>query len=172
MIRFRMVGDRRLKARLAHMNDTAQSPKRLWDRIHRDQQTLSALTIRALSDGGGSYRGVQWPGFRPQYVREDGTEVPAWGGVDKVRGKGRVKGRLRPSGTRVTARSLIMRDTGYLASAAASVRKTRRSGRLLIIETPVKYAAPQQSMRPFMFFTRADRQKYRKWAAEIIMERP
>ena len=103
--------------------------------------------------GGGSHRGVRWGGFAPQYTRKDGTVIPAWGGVKKVRGTGVVKGRLRPSGTRVTAASAIMQDTGNLRGKATSVQFRRTNNLLTFGTSPtVRYAADQEAMRPYLFF--------------------
>lgn len=104
---------------------------------------------------GGSYRGIYWRPFSPQYLRADGTLVPAWGGVDKVRGRGQVKGRKRPSGQRVTLHSLLMQDTGRLRSRATTgmVRLTPRS---IEFGPNLEYAAHQNAMRPFLFVTAAD----------------
>lgn len=66
---------------------------------------------------GGTVRGEDWAGFADQYTREDGTVIPAWGGVAKVRGRGNVKGKLRPSGKRVTEQSIIGQDTGRFRRA-------------------------------------------------------
>lgn len=54
-----------------------------------------------------------WKPFADQYTRKtDGVTVPAWGGVAKIRGKGTVKGRKRPSGKRITKSSMLLQDTG------------------------------------------------------------
>lgn len=70
---------------------------------------------------GGMFRGRKWAPMQPQYTRADGTPVPAWGGVKRVR-KGRglkrkggnVKAKKRPSGKPVKTSSVLMRDTGAL----------------------------------------------------------
>ena len=62
---------------------------------------------------GGTHRGSKWPAFKPQYTRQDGTEGPAWGGIPKVHGRGKVKGRKRPSGQRVTRESTQLQDVGF-----------------------------------------------------------
>lgn len=100
---------------------------------------------------GGRHRGVLWKYFAPQYVRKDGTVVPAWGGIPKVRGKGKVKGRLRPSGARVTSRAALMRDTGTMSSRAALVLRNQRT-RLVLGPQGVNYAEYQQGLRRFLFF--------------------
>ena len=61
-------------------------------------QRRTTLMFSRLSRGSGSFRGVSWPWFAPQYTRADGTVVPAFGGIPKLNGKGLVKGRKRASG--------------------------------------------------------------------------
>lgn len=115
----------------------------------------TALTFRRLGRGG-TFRGVNWPPFAPQYRRKDGTLIPAWGGVPKVRGKGTVKGKgrgqrvgdLKPK--RVTPSSRLLRSTGKLATAAMT--RVHKTPTVLVMDTPVKYARRQHSMRPFQFF--------------------
>jgi hypothetical protein len=107
---------------------------------------------------GGSYRGVTWTYFIPQYTRKGGhkgtgdkSTVPAWGGIAKVRGKGIVKGRQRPSGVRLRKDDSLMQDTGTMRSRAALVM--RQDQRTLILGPQgVRYAAAQQAQRPFLFF--------------------
>jgi len=108
---------------------------------------------------GGTNRGVTWKPFAPQYTRKaDGVTVPAWGGVNKVRGRGKVKGRKRPSGTRITRQSKLVQDTGTLRSrAAAVIRMTRTTGEL---GPNLNYATKQNEKRPFLFFTKGDGRKY------------
>jgi hypothetical protein len=109
-----------------------------------------------LSSGGGTHRGRRWRPFAPQYTRQDGTQVPIYGGLVKVRGKGRVKGRLRPSGRgRYDASSQLMQDTGTLRQRATvgTFRQTKTS---LSFGTPtsVRYASRQHQLRPYLFFNR------------------
>lgn len=125
---------------------------------------------------GGTYRGVTWKPFAPQYTRKDGTVVPAWGGVARVRagfrkgatgdasrpGKrstgvrmsrvsGKVAGRLRPSGQRVTKSSALMQDTMTLRTRAALVVHRDRFV-LQLGPQGARYARRQNSLRRFLFF--------------------
>lgn len=100
---------------------------------------------------GGEFRGVRWKWFAPQYRRQDGTVVPAEGMVPKVRGQGRVLGRLRHSGKRVTPRSSLMQDTGRLRNTVLNQMDVRR-GTILSMDTKLDYAKYQDSLRPFQFF--------------------
>ena len=117
-------------------------------RIYTDRKTQQ--TFDALKRGG-THRSVTWKWFAPQYTRKtDGMVVPAQGGVPKLYGRGLVQGRLRPSGTRVTTQSNLMRDTGDMRSQALNnwrIARQRMRCRLYL-----KYAAKQQSMRPFFFW--------------------
>ena len=108
---------------------------------------------------GGTYRGVSWDYFAPQYTRKtDGVTVPAWGGVPKIRGSGTVKGRLRASANvRVKAGDSIVQDSGTLRARAATVLQMSPTVlRLGPKGTPLKYARYQQKARPFLFFTKYD----------------
>jgi len=109
----------------------------------------SKETFRALGKGG-TFRGVNWPPFADQYQRKDGTIIPAQGGIPKIKGKGLVKGRLRPSGKRVTASSQLLRDTGQLMASIGHGMKIDNKG--LHIATAKNYGAAQQERRPFLFF--------------------
>lgn len=146
-------------------------PVALFRRIRHDQQAKTAMMFRRLAHGG-TYRGVRWPWFAPQYRRKtDGVLVPAEGGVPRMDGQGEVQGRLRPSGNRVGSQSNLLRDTGILRGAAATVSRLRNRFQTLEIVTPVEYAAFQQKRRPFTFFTRTDEQLYNRWAAEYIIQK-
>ncbi len=119
-------------------------------RVYMIRQT--SLTFRALKRGG-SYRGVTWKWYKDQYTRKaDGVTVPAQGRVRKVHGVGLVKGRMRPSGKRVTASSNLLRDTGRLSAAAGQTLSFRNRGKTMRMGTNVSYAEEQQKLRPFLFF--------------------
>lgn len=119
-------------------------------RVYMIRQT--GLTFRTLKRGG-TFRGVTWKGFADQYTRKtDGVTVPAQGRVRKVHGVGLVKGRLRPSGKRVSASSNLMRDTGRLSAAAGQTLSFRNRGKTMRMGTNVSYAEEQQNLRPFLFF--------------------
>ena len=119
-------------------------------------------TFRALRHGG-TYRGVTWPPYADQYTRKtDGTVVPAHGGVKKLRGRGNVKGRKRPSGRRITSSSNLLRDTGTLAAAAGTAWRFENKRHRLIMSTegPAKTYAPKQARtRRFLFFVIPDDRK-------------
>ena len=69
----------------------------------------------------------------------------------KSTGKERtVRGRLRPSGKRVTSQSKLMQDTGQLKSAA--LNRVNMSDTRLVMDTSTKYAGYQNQLRPFAFF--------------------
>ena len=99
---------------------------------------------------GGKFRGVTWSPWAPQYTRQDGTVIPAWGGVRKVHGRGLVKGRKRPSGTRVTKQSRLMEDTGNLRSQTHT--NWRITKRLMRGRVRAPLAKKLQKQRPYFFF--------------------
>ena len=118
--------------------------------IHTDMKVRVDSVFARLRQGG-THRGVHWNYFAPQYTRKtDGVVVPAWGGVKKIRGKGTVKGRRRPSGQRVREGDAIGQDTVNLRRGALlSVRMSRRR---LLMGSNVEYADEFASRRPFAFF--------------------
>lgn len=125
---------------------------RVFKRFRLYMLRQTGLTFRALKRGG-SFRGVSWPWYKNQYRRKtDGAVVPAEGGVRRVHGPGLVKGRLRPSGKRVTRSSNLLRDTGRLAAAAGQRLSFKRNGKTMVLGTGVSYADEQQARRPFLFF--------------------
>jgi len=128
-------------------------PRPVLKKFHRYMLGRTGRTFRALRRGG-TFRGVTWDGYKDQYTRKtDGVTVPAWGGVPKLRGGGLVLGRLRPSGTRVTPSSNLLRDTGRLARAAGATPRWGNGGRTLHMDTNnVKYGPKQQELRSFLFF--------------------
>ena len=185
---------KKLRQRLKKLAKNAGSPTRLWVRIHADQRTKTRMMFRQLRQGG-TFRGVTWPWFADQYTREtDGVTVPAEGGVpnigqyswiakrhrERLKAAGQkvqyarknrmVKGRLRPSGKRVTRASSLMRDRGILYASAATVRRIINRGRTLEIVTPMGYAWAQQELRPFSFFTQDDSRTYLRWAGEEVLK--
>ncbi len=163
------VDDRDARRTVAHIEGVAKAPVELFRRIHAHQQSVSGLMFRHLKHGG-TRRGVTWDWYKDQYVRKtDGVTVPAEGGVPRVDGTGLVQGKKRSPDARIDARSNLLRDTGVLANAVASVRRIRRGGRTLELITPLKYAGYQQAMRPFSFFTDEDVRLYARWAAEEIV---
>ena len=112
---------------------------------------------------GGTYRGAYWAPFKPYYTRADGTEVPAWGGIPKVRGKGNVKGRLRHSGRRMTAGSKLLQDTGHLKNEVAAHYEVSDNLSSVSISSggTIPYEGAQHAMRPFMFISKEDFTEFR-----------
>lgn len=138
-----------------------KDPKPVLKRFHGYMLGRTGATIqhlgRALAGTVGqssSYRGATWKSYAIQYRRKTGgVVVPAWGGVPKIRGEGQVKGKLRPSGRRISARSNIMRDTGRLSAAAGQSRRWTDGGMTLEMFTRgIAYGPRQQSLRRFLFF--------------------
>lgn len=144
------LNDARARAMLGGVSLAAFNPDAAWAESAQYMRVRTTLTFSRLR-AGGTYRGVTWKPFAPQYTRKDGTVVPAWGGVAKVRGRGMVKGRLRPSGKRVTSRSALMQDTMTLRTRAALVIRRNRF-MMQLGPQGVRYAAHQNSLRRLLFF--------------------
>jgi len=131
-----------------------------WRSIMAYADRNAQQTFRVLRHGG-TFRGVTWPWFAPQYTRKGGHDglgdrstIPAEGGVRKVYGSGMVKGRKRPSGRRITKSSNLMRDTGRLRGLAGPkntskwrITKTSLTG---TIRAPM--AKKLNKQRPFWFW--------------------
>lgn len=118
------------------------------------QYLIKAMTRQMRAAGsarvGGTARGAQWAGMKPQYTRRDGTVVPAWGGVSKVRGAGQVKGRKLKDGSRITSSYKMF---SRLKSAGAFVSGTRTvTSTTITLKTRGPAAAQQHAMRQFLFF--------------------
>ena len=150
------LDDKDLKFLLDKVEDNLGGDARpVFREFAQYMRTVTDNTFRALRHGG-TYRGVSWDYFAPQYTRKtDGVTVPAWGGVPKVFGGGTVKPRIRPSGAPVSPGDSIVQDSGTLRSRAALVLKMKPQ-LLELGPQGVTYAAHQQAMRPFLFFTAKD----------------
>ena len=144
------------------LGEIAEKPDGLRQPFEKFAQYMRVQTDKTFENLrlGGRYRGVFWRYFAPQYTRKtDGVTVPAWGGVPKLRSRGNVKGRKRPSGQRVANGDAIVQDTMTLRSRAALVvRMGKYTARLG--PQGVNYAAAQQKMRPFLFFTAKDGKEF------------
>lgn len=121
---------------------------------------------------GGTVRNADWKPFNPQYTRKDGTEVPAWGGVPKVNGRGNVKGKKRPSGKRVTLQSVIGQDTGRYRRALLASRANIIGRNTLIIggESLPVYADRQNELRPIVRWIPRDQDTYIRIARAYLDE--
>lgn len=119
--------------------------------IHRNMKAR-VDSVFVKNKKGGTHRGVTWDYFAPQYTRKtDGAVVPAWGGVKKLRGRGKVKGRLRPSGSRVTSRASLLQDTNTLRARALLARRITNTSVVMGSAGP-SYSRYQHNLRPFVFW--------------------
>ena len=165
MTEIRLEGDsKRLFKELESRGDAMTKVFRVFSRY------MGVMTDNMFKKNarGGVWRGVTWLYFAPQYTRKDGTVIPAWGGVKKVRGEGNVLGRKRPSGQRVGKGDSVVQDTGTLRNNATlgvvHITKTK-----MRIGTNINYAAAQQKMRPFLFFTKRDAAYLNKLMSDYLM---
>lgn len=188
------VDDAEVKRKFALLGESAADGRPALNAFFQYYRTVIGMMFQTAGRAtGGSARGIGWRGFAPQYTRKtDGVTVPAWGGVKRVvkkyadRGRidkrtgvlriermGRlganVKGRLRPSGRRVTARSSLMRDTGQMFQQFTRrplifTRNQLRAG------TVQPYAEYQNAMRPFAFFTGDDQTRFTGFVGAYLNE--
>ena len=176
-VRLRIDFDR-LARQLGEMSKVVETPpESFWENV-RTHHRNRAWDIFRQNRRTGFHRDVYWREFAIQYIRQDGTVIPAWGGVPKVHGRGKVKGRLRQSGNkggenpgrRITERSRLVRDTTYLRSMVAFRKVVFNNGRSVRLITPVSYAERQQNLRPFSFVTESDIRFYLILARRFIRE--
>ena len=157
-----VIDDERVQRMFRGVQVSAKEIGPAWKKWKQYMRVVTDHTFRALRHGG-RYRGVRWKYFANQYTRKDGTIVPAWGGVPRVRpgwhpdGRrhkrttGNVSGRLRPSGQRVKRGDAVGQDTATMRKRAlTTIRQT--SEVLELGPRGVRYAAYQQRGRPFLFF--------------------
>ena len=171
------LDDRQVRAALRTIDRAGADVRPVWRQFRQYMIARTNATFQALRHGG-SYRGVIWRYFAPQYVRKDGTVVPAWGGVPRAqrgwrkardprlgragavstgermaRITGKVSGRRRPSGRRIKYGDSILQDTGTMRARDCLVLLMDRN-ELRLGPQGVRYAAYQQQMRPHLFFER------------------
>ena len=165
MTEMRIKGD--FPDRFDELQKRGDGMQRVFKVFHRYMGVMTDKTFDQ-NRRGGTWRGVTWKYFAPQYTRKDGTVIPAWGGVAKGRGKGKVLGRKRPSGARVQKGDSVVQDTGTLRNNATLgvVHITKNKMR---IGTNINYAAAQQKMRPFLFFTKRDAAYLNKLTSDFLM---
>ena len=165
MTEMRIKGD--FPDRFDELQKRGDGMQRVFKVFHRYMGVMTDNTFEK-NRLGGTWRGVTWKYFAPQYTRKDGTVIPAWGGVAKVRGKGKVLGRKRPSGARVQKGDSVVQDTGTLRNNATLgvVHITKNKMR---IGNNINYAAAQQKMRPFLFFTKKDAAYLNKLTSDFLM---
>lgn len=144
------IDDAKVQRMLRGVDLAAYNPDAAWAEGAQYMRVRTDSMFRHLRRGG-THRGVTWKDWTPQYTRKDGTVVPAWGGIPKVRGRGMVKGRKRPSGKRVTQSSALMQDTMTMRGRAALVVRRNRN-MLQLGPQGVNYAHDQNKRRQFLFF--------------------
>lgn len=76
----------------------------VWNSWVARQTALTDRTFEELGSGGGSYRGIVWDPPADQYTRKDGTVIPAWGGVPRVRAGWSTRSAI----TRKTERGIVV----------------------------------------------------------------
>jgi len=128
--------------------------KKVWAGIHAYMHG-TILNQFDKAKHGGEARGVFWKPFSsPYYTRADGTEVPIYGGIPKVLGKGKVLGRLRGGKHRARPGDLLMQSTGLLKGALLADFTVTEDK--VAMNTPLIYAGTQEAMRSWNFFTEDD----------------
>lgn len=162
-------------------------------------RALDRHTFGSDYDRWTTFRGRPWPPILPQYVRKTGPvqdrRVPPWGGVERIAGEilwnasdvatgkklyaradkvyGRVKGKLRPSDTRVKTSSFVGRDTNEMFRQFARNPALSGDRKIVTLSTNRPQAARFHKKRPFAFVTSADQNMLRQfcllWLREQIV---
>lgn len=167
-------GDRELILQLRNFTHEVTDGRKPFRAFYSGWGTRRRLIWNQIKVTGGNFLGVNWPGMKPQYTRKlDGETVPAWGGVPRMQamfvksrmsiGKGwtskgvkrktfggNVQGKKRPSGTRVKASSIMMRDTGHMANAVLGSPELVEARRMVVSTKAIDYAEEQDKVRHFM----------------------
>jgi hypothetical protein len=166
------VDDKRLRKDLRKIIAEASDGRKPLNALFTRFARVVRRQWAAVKATGGTFRGKRWPPFAPQYKRKDGTVVPAWGGVPKVRGRGLVKGRRRPSGKRVTKDSVQLQDTGTMRDSALSrpAILNREKLRIAVSGPANRYAEHVSRKRDWLRWTKDDERFFQKavrayWAA-------
>lgn len=78
-----LVGDlAKFKDAISTFPAGAGNPLILWRKAYGLRTIQSS---RPTVGASGSFRGNSWPAVKPQYTRKDGTIVPVWGGIPRLR---------------------------------------------------------------------------------------
>lgn len=121
---------------------------------------------------GGTSRGVRWGRYGDQYTRRDGTVITAWGGQQKVRGEGQVKGARKASGERITQYSRLYGN--FKPGSLLRVHRTTPTS--IEIGSPTSGPAVYlEEMRQYAFYTQRDQRAFdaicTKWARAELKSR-
>jgi phage gpG-like protein len=136
--------------------------------LYHLRQVSRTFQVQGARDGAPA-----WKPFSDQYTRvTDGVTVPAWGGVPKIRGKGLVKGRKRPSGKRITEQSKLLQDTGHLKN---SFQKQLLEQKKVIYGSVLDYAGKHNygdsvtPQRLILFFSEQDIRTIKDMLADYMV---
>jgi len=124
--------------------------------------------IATAGDGehGGQARGVYWKGLARQYVRADGTEVPATGGVPKSRGKGLVQGKRRKGGKPLQPGARLY---GH-ANVRGLLKIQGRTPTAIEFGPGTKQAVKLNTLRQYLFFSQPKESKrLERFAIDWVM---
>jgi len=172
----------------------ASRPLRQWavEYGRKVAEAWGRITYGALYSGSVTFRGeVTWGSVGPQYVRKtDGVAVPPWGGVPRIRGEvlhvasviatgkkiygraekayGNVKGKLRPSGKRVTSSSVFGADTNAMRRQFTTNPTLSADRKTVTLVTNAKQSERFNERAPFGFLTSSDRDSFRKHIADWL----
>jgi len=108
------IDDAQLKRALKELGEAAEDGRKPLLAFYSDWKAMVTREWGKVRVTGGTFRGDAWAAMKPQRYRADGTPVPAWGGIPKVRGRGNVKGKLRPGrkDVRIKPTNILNKDTG------------------------------------------------------------
>lgn len=132
--------------------------------VSRLDRTFELAGAKGSVETGGydPFREIKWEPMKAQRERKsDGEVIPAWGGVFRADGKGKVKGRLRPSGKRVQKDSSLNQDTGrYRQRISTGIVVISQNG--LTFGPNLDYADDIEALRPNLIITESDARLFEK----------
>lgn len=129
-------------------------------RAYMVREVQTQILVAGQGATGGTARGATWEPYAPMYTRRDGTVVPAWGGIPKVRGEGTVKGKKSGSGRRISRGSRFFEHV----KAGSLLSVHHRDDNSIIIGPTSGFAAKQNSLRQYAFYTNKDVEKLERTA--------
>ena len=146
MITITVENDRVQELRFQNLINNISDFTPVWPNIQAYMIAVIAMQFNQLPRGGNA-RSVYWPDFAIQYVRKDGTIVPAEGIPGEVQGRKRDN-----TENRVTAESDLMRNTGKMF--AGILQKIKFSKTILEMDSAGNYGqlVYQENLRAFQFF--------------------
>ncbi len=141
--------------------------------VTRIDRTFDLAGAPGSVEKGGvdPFRDITWEPLAAKRRKADGLLIPAWGGIPRLDGKGVTKGRLRPSGKRVTKGDALNQDSGRyrqrIATGYVAITRDR-----LTFGPNLNYSESLESIRPALFISESDADLFEKLLNKHILGIP